>query len=99
MSWIFKHNRLESETDDQSLTYLDQCRYDHLHRLINDFEAVGVIQAHYVCSHEGEDWHDVMEDFLLQEEEETKMVNFIIYSSHKRNREVWSSKKNRRQKF
>lgn len=54
--------------------HLDQSRYDHLHRLVDDSEAVSVVQAHDVGSHEGEDGHDVVQHLLLQDEQETGRV-------------------------
>lgn len=56
--------------------HLDQGRYDHLHRLVDDSEAVGVVQPHDAGAHEGEDGHDVVEDLLLQEEHER--VCFLV---------------------
>lgn len=47
-------------------TDLDKSRDDHLHRLVNDLEAVGVVQTHDIGSHEGEDGHDVVQHLLLQ---------------------------------
>lgn len=49
-------------------THLDERRDNHLQRLLDHPEAVGVVQAQDVGAHEGEDGHDVVEDFLLQEE-------------------------------
>lgn len=47
-------------------TDLDEGRDDHLHRLVNDLEAVGVVQPHDIGSHEGEDGHDVVQHLLLR---------------------------------
>ena len=47
-------------------THLDQGGDDGLHRLVNDLEAVRVIQAHDVGPHEGEDGHDVVQHLLLR---------------------------------
>lgn len=52
--------------------HLDQSRDDHLHRLVDDPEAVGVVQAHDVGSHEGEDGHDVVQHLLLEDEDQTR---------------------------
>ncbi len=59
-------------------SHLDQSRYDHLHRLVDDSEAVGVVQAHDVGAHEGEDGHDVVQDFFLEEDEETRYTNWVL---------------------
>lgn len=49
------------------ITDLNESRDDHLHRLVNDLEAVGVVEPHDIGSHEGEDGHDVVQHLLLQE--------------------------------
>lgn len=61
----------------QVSSHLDQSRYDHLNRLVDDSEAVGVVQTHDVGSHEGEDGHDVVQDFFLEDEDETDYQMFF----------------------
>lgn len=63
-------------------TYLDERRYDHLNRLVDDSEAVNVVQTQDVRSHEGEDGHDVVEDFLLEEDKEETQVSLNSNSSN-----------------
>ena len=48
-------------------SYLDESRDYRLHSLVDDLEAVGIVQTHDVGPHEGKDGHDVVEDFLLQD--------------------------------
>lgn len=47
------------------LTHLDEGRDDRPDGLVDDLKAVGVVQTHDVGAHEGEDGHDVVQDFLL----------------------------------
>lgn len=58
------HERRFSRTGGPA--HLDECRYDHLQRLLDHPEAVGIVQPQDVGAHEGEDGHDVVEDLLLQ---------------------------------
>lgn len=46
---------------------------DHLDRLVDDSEAVGVVQAHDVGAHEGKDGHDVQQHFFLVNEQPSKI--------------------------
>jgi len=48
------------------VTYLNESRDDGLHCHGDDMEAVGVILLEQVGAHEGEDWHDVVQNVLLQ---------------------------------
>lgn len=46
-------------------THLYEGRDDCLHCFVDDLETVGIIQAHDVGTHEGEDRHNVVKDFFL----------------------------------
>lgn len=54
----------------KAFTDLDEGRDDHLHRFVDDLEAIGVVQPHDIGSHEGEDGHDVVQHLLLREGED-----------------------------
>lgn len=49
-------------------TDLDEGWDDHLHRLVDDSGAVGVVQTQDVGAHEGKDGHDVQQHFFLEDE-------------------------------
>lgn len=51
---------------------LDEGGDDHLDRLVDDSEAVGVVQTHDVGAHEGEDGHDVQQYFFLENKKPSK---------------------------
>lgn len=69
--WQFRGRDLSNKSEEKCLQCgeadLDEGRDDHLHRLVDDLEAVGVVQPHDIGSHEGEDGHDVVQHLLLQE--------------------------------
>lgn len=49
-------------------TYLYKSRNDCLDSLVDDLEAVSVIQSHDVGAHERENGHDVVKNLLLKSE-------------------------------
>lgn len=66
--WAVSRTGLFNQSEEKcSEADLDEGRDDHLHRLVDDLEAVGVVQPHDIGSHEGEDGHDVVQHLLLRE--------------------------------
>lgn len=49
---------------------MNEGRDDHLHCPVDDLEAVGVVKAHNVGPHKGEDWHDIVQNFLLKSKQQ-----------------------------
>lgn len=44
---------------------MDEGRDDHLNSPVDDLEAVCIVKSHDVGPHKGEDWHNVVQNFLL----------------------------------
>lgn len=49
---------------------MDESRDDHLHSPVDDLEAVGIVKSHNVGPHKGEDWHYIVQNFLLNSKEQ-----------------------------
>lgn len=47
--------------------YPYKSRNNHLHCLVNDLESVGIIQTQDICSHECKNGHNVVKNFILEE--------------------------------
>lgn len=63
---------------------MNESRDDHLHSPVDDLEAVGIIQAHNVGPHKGEDWHDIVQNLLLYGKEQKKvMLNMLVVTRFK----------------
>lgn len=60
----------------QKQTNLYKSRDDRLNSLIDDLEAVSIIQSHDVGTHECEDGHDVVKNLLLKSESKTVTTAF-----------------------
>lgn len=54
------------------MTDLNEGWDDHLHRLVDDSEAIGVVQTQDVGAHEGKDGHDVQQHLFLADEKNSQ---------------------------